>query len=59
MLAALWQTLLTRLSAEIEGHALGGGMLKIEPSEAINLKKKITASSGAKRPQNSFKSNLF
>jgi adenine-specific DNA methylase len=33
-LAALWQTSLTQLSAEIEGHALGGGMLKLEPSEA-------------------------
>jgi len=34
ILAALWQTSLTRLSAEIEGHALGGGMLKLEPTEA-------------------------
>lgn len=33
-LACLWQTSLTRLSAEIEGHALGGGMLKVEPREA-------------------------
>jgi hypothetical protein len=32
--AALWQTSLTRLSVEIEGHALGGGMLKVEPTEA-------------------------
>jgi hypothetical protein len=36
-LAALWQTSLTRLSAEIEGHALGGGMLKLEPTEAENV----------------------
>jgi adenine-specific DNA methylase len=36
-LAALWQTSLTRLSVEIEGHALGGGMLKLEPSEAKNV----------------------
>ncbi|MBI2942062.1 MAG: hypothetical protein HYY04_16650 [Chloroflexi bacterium] len=36
-IAALWQTSLTRLSAEIEGHALGGGMLKIEPTEAENV----------------------
>jgi len=35
-IAALWQTSLTRLSVEIEGHALGGGMLKLEPSEAEN-----------------------
>lgn len=33
-LAAFWQTSLTGLSAELEGHALGGGMLKLEPSEA-------------------------
>ncbi|MDW8424854.1 MAG: N-6 DNA methylase [Meiothermus sp.] len=33
-LAALWQTSLTRLSAELEGHAMGGGMLKLEPKEA-------------------------
>jgi adenine-specific DNA-methyltransferase len=33
-LAALWQTSLTRLSVELEGHSLGGGMLKIEPTEA-------------------------
>ncbi len=33
-LTALWQTSLTKLSAEIEGHPLGGGMLKLEPTEA-------------------------
>lgn len=33
-LAARWQTSLTRLSCEIEGHSLGGGMLKLEPTEA-------------------------
>jgi len=33
-LAALWQTSLTRLSCELEGHSLGGGMLKLEPGEA-------------------------
>jgi hypothetical protein len=32
--AALWRTSLARLSVEIEGHALGGGMLKLEPGEA-------------------------
>jgi len=37
VLAALWQTSLTRLSVEIEGHALGGGMLKLEPTEAENI----------------------
>ena len=36
-LAALWHTSLSRLSVEIEGHALGGGMLKIEPTEAESV----------------------
>jgi len=36
-IAALWQTSLARLSVEIEGHALGGGMLKLEPTEAENV----------------------
>lgn len=34
--ASLWATSLSRLSAEIEGHPLGGGMLKLEPTEAEN-----------------------
>jgi adenine-specific DNA-methyltransferase len=33
-LAVAWQTSLTALSCELEGHSLGGGMLKLEPSEA-------------------------
>ena len=33
-ISALWQTSLTQLSVEIEGHSLGGGMLKVEPTEA-------------------------
>lgn len=32
-----WQSSLTRLSCEIEGHPLGGGMLKLEPFEAENV----------------------
>lgn len=36
-LAVLWQTALTALSVEIEGHAMGGGMLKLEPTEAENV----------------------
>jgi hypothetical protein len=32
-----WYSSLTRLSCEIEGHALGGGMLKLEPSEAESV----------------------
>lgn len=29
-----WYSSLTRLSCELEGHPLGGGMLKLEPTEA-------------------------
>jgi len=36
-IAAMWQTSLTRLSTEIEGHPLGGGMLKLEPAEASKV----------------------
>lgn len=36
-ITALWQTSLARLSAEVEGHALGGGMLKLEPGEAARV----------------------
>jgi adenine-specific DNA-methyltransferase len=36
-LAVLWQTSLIALSVELEGHALGGGMLKLEPTEAKNI----------------------
>lgn len=32
-----WHHPLVQLSAEIEGHALGGGMLKLEPSEARRI----------------------
>lgn len=32
-----WKGKLTKLSCEIEGHALGGGVLKIEPSEAREI----------------------
>jgi adenine-specific DNA-methyltransferase len=32
-----WQTPLCQLSCEIEGHPLGGGMLKLEPGEAANV----------------------
>lgn len=33
-----WQTPLCQLSCEIEGHPLGGGMLKLEPGEAANVR---------------------
>lgn len=32
-----WPSSLSRLSCELEGHALGGGMLKLEPSEAEKI----------------------
>ncbi|MFG1265388.1 MULTISPECIES: Eco57I restriction-modification methylase domain-containing protein [Xanthobacter] len=32
-----WTTPFVRLSCEIEGHALGGGMLKLEPREATRI----------------------
>lgn len=37
-LAQTWQHELTRLSCELEGHPLGGGMLKIEPREAARVR---------------------
>jgi len=47
LLVVAWYTSLTFLSAEIEGHSLGGGMLKLEPSEAkkvlVALPKKIAS----------------
>lgn len=36
-LAATWWTSLTLLSCEVEGHSLGGGMLKLEPREALEV----------------------
>ncbi len=33
-IAISWLSSLARLSAELEGHSLGGGMLKLEPTEA-------------------------
>ncbi len=35
--SASWRSSLTRLSCELEGHALGGGLFKMEPSEAENV----------------------
>lgn len=32
-----WGSTYVRLSCEIEGHALGGGMLKLEPGEAARV----------------------
>ena len=32
-----WNTALTALSCEIEGHPLGGGVLKLEPREALRV----------------------
>lgn len=36
-LAAAWHSALTSLSCEIEGHGMGGGMLKLEPRESARL----------------------
>jgi adenine-specific DNA-methyltransferase len=36
-LMKLWAEPLTALSCEIEGHPLGGGMLKVEPREAARV----------------------
>jgi hypothetical protein len=33
-----WRHSLTRLSCELEGHPLGGGMLKLEPREAARVR---------------------
>ncbi len=35
--AIAWRNSLTKLSCEMEGHALGGGLFKIEPSEAERI----------------------
>ena len=32
-----WRNVLTALSCEIEGHPLGGGVLKLEPREAVRV----------------------
>ncbi|PZM08061.1 hypothetical protein CPY51_30420 [Rhizobium tubonense] len=32
-----WSSVLTKLSCELDGHPLGGGMLKLEPREAARL----------------------
>jgi adenine-specific DNA-methyltransferase len=33
-----WNTPLCQLSCEVEGHPLGGGMLKLEPGEVANVR---------------------
>jgi hypothetical protein len=35
--AAAWKSSLSALSCEVEGHSLGGGLLKLEPTEAQNV----------------------
>ena len=37
-IAKAWKHPLARLSQEVEGHPLGGGMLKLEPGEAARVK---------------------
>jgi hypothetical protein len=36
-LETMWDHPLTRLSCELEGHPLGGGMLKVEPGECARI----------------------
>jgi adenine-specific DNA-methyltransferase len=36
-LVRTWDTAFVKLSCELEGHALGGGMLKVEPREAAQI----------------------
>lgn len=36
-LRSAWDSSLTQLSCELEGHALGGGLLKLEPREAARV----------------------
>lgn len=36
-LLSLWNSAFVKLSCEIEGHPLGGGMLKLEPGEAARV----------------------
>ena len=36
-LTPIWEASFVRLSCEIEGHPLGGGMLKLEPREAARV----------------------
>ena len=43
-----WNDPLTQLSCEIEGHPLGGGMLKLEPSEANRVLIRRRAASDSK-----------
>lgn len=42
-LALAWQSSLVSLSVEIEGHAMGGGMLKLEPREAQRVVVPVTS----------------
>lgn len=44
---AAWQKPLTALSCEIEGHPLGGGMLKVEPREAQRIAVMLDGGVGA------------
>lgn len=43
-LALGWRSSLTRLSVELQGHSMGGGMLKLEPREASRVAVPVTRS---------------
>ncbi len=47
-----WETTLTRLSCELEGHPLGGGVLKLEPREALNVLVSLNGDLGADDERN-------
>ena len=49
--AAGWWTSLSAISAEIEGHSLGGGLLKLEPGEAANVLLPLPSSSKTDIPE--------
>lgn len=50
-LLAGWRSSLARLGAELEGHSLGGGMLKLEPMEAGRVPVPLVALRLAKHDQ--------
>ena len=47
----LWETPFVQLSCELEGHPLGGGMLKLEPREAGRVLFPSPATHAAVRPE--------
>jgi len=48
-MAFAWRSTLTRLSIELEGHALGGGLLKLDPGEARQVRVVLPAAVPAEK----------